>query len=123
MKELIDKIDEFLNDYDSLEEFDYDDNINFLSDAVDLLNEAKEALSNKSHIAPEAKDQAPKVEEVGKIIISRNLLEEYGYDGNMPTNEQLEMIADELLGYWQVSDGFEDALRHTMEQMFNVTNE
>ena len=44
MKELINKIDEFLNDYDSLEEFDYDDNINFLSDAVDLLNEAKEAL-------------------------------------------------------------------------------
>lgn len=123
MKELINKIDEFLNDYDSLEEFDYDDNINFLSDAVDLLNEAKEALSNKSHITPEAKDQAPKVEEVAKIIISRNLLEEYGYDGNMPTNEQLEMIADELLGYWQVSDGFEDALRHTMEQMFNVTNE
>ena len=123
MKELINKIDEFLNDYDSLEEFDYDDNINFLSDAVDLLNEAKEALSNKSHITPEAKDQAPKGEEVAKIIISRNLLEEYGYDGNMPTNEQLEMIADELLGYWQVSDGFEDALRHTMEQMFNVTNE
>lgn len=123
MKELINKIDEFLNDYDSLEEFDYDDNINFLSDAVDLLNEAKEALSNKSHITPEAKDQAPKVEEVEKIIISRNLLEEYGYDGNMPTNEQLEMIADELLGYWQVSDGFEDALRHTMKQMFNVTNE
>ena len=123
MKELINKIDEFLNDYDSLEEFDYDDNINFLSDAVDLLNEAKEALSNKSHITPEAKDQAPKVEGVVKIIISRNLLEEYGYDGNMPTNEQLEMIADELLGYWQVSDGFEDALRHTMEQMFNVTNE
>lgn len=123
MEELIDKIDEFLNDYDSLEEFDYDDNINFLSDAVDLLNEAKEALSNKSHITPEAKDQAPKVEEVEKIIISRNLLEEYGYDGNMPTNEQLEMIADELLGYWQVSDGFEDALRHTMEQMFNVTKE
>lgn len=123
MKELINKIDEFLNDYDSLEEFDYDDNINFLSDAVDLLNEAKEALSNKSHITPEAKDQAPKVEEVVKIIISRNLLEEYGYDGNMPTNEQLEMIADELLGYWQVSDGFEDALRHTMKQMFNVTNE
>ena len=123
MKELINKIDEFLNDYDSLEEFDYVDNINFLSDAVDLLNEAKEALSNKSHITPEAKDQAPKVEEVAKIIISRNLLEEYGYDGNMPTNEQLEMIADELLGYWQVSDGFEDALRHTMEQMFNVTNE
>ena len=123
MKELINKIDEFLNDYDSLEEFDYDDNINFLSDAVDLLNEAKEALSNKSHITPEAKDQAPKVEGVVKIIISRNLLEEYGYDGNMPTNEQLEMIADELLGYWQVSDGFEDALRHTMKQMFNVTNE
>lgn len=123
MKELINKIDEFLNDYDSLEEFDYDDNINFLSDAVDLLNEAKEALSHKSHITPEAKDQAPKVEEVVKIIISRNLLEEYGYDGNMPTNEQLEMIADELLGYWQVSDGFEDALRHTMKQMFNVTNE
>ena len=122
MKELINKIDEFLNDYDSLEEFDYDDNINFLSDAVDLLNEAKEALSNKSHITPEAKDQAPKVEGVVKIIISRNLLEEYGYDGNMPTNEQLEMIADELLGYWQVSDGFEDALRHTMKQMFNVTN-
>ncbi|MBO5970080.1 MAG: hypothetical protein J6S14_16500 [Clostridia bacterium] len=74
-------------------------------------------------MTPEAKDQAPKVEEVVKIIISRNLLEEYGYDGNMPTNEQLEMIADELLGYWQVSDGFEDALRHTMKQMFNVTNE
>lgn len=46
MKELIEKIDEFLNDYDSLEEFDCEDNINFLSDAVDLLNEAKKALCN-----------------------------------------------------------------------------
>ena len=38
----------------------------------------------------------------------------------MPTNEQLEVIADELLEYWQVSDGFEDALRHTMKEMFNI---
>ena len=121
MKELMDKIDEFLNDYDSLEEFDYEDNINFLSDAVDLLNEAKEALSkNSSKVS--VTEEPQQVTEVGKIVVSRSMLEEYGYDGNMPTNEQLETIADELLQYWQVSDGFEDALRHTMEQMFNVTN-
>lgn len=119
MKELIRKIDEFLSDYDSLEEFDYEDNINFLSDAVDLLNEAKEALSkNSSKVS--VTEEPQQVTEVGKIVVSRSLLEEYGYDGNMPTNEQLETIADELLQYWQVSDGFEDALRHTMKEMFNI---
>ena len=119
MKELIRKIDEFVSDYDSLEEFDYEDNINFLSDAVDLLNEAKEALS-KNVVNLSTMNESPQVTEVGKIVISRSLLEEYGYDGNMPTNEQMEAIADELLQYWQVSNGFEDALKHTMEQLFNV---
>lgn len=119
MKELIIKIDEFLSDYDSLEEFDYEDNINFLSDAVDLLNEAKEALS-KNVVNLSTMNEPQQVTEVGKIVISRSLLEEYGYDGNTPTNEQMEVIADELLQYWQVSNGFEDALKHTMEQLFNV---
>lgn len=119
MKELIRKIDEFVSDYDSLEEFDYEDNINFLSDAVDLLNEAKEALS-KNVVNLSTMNEPSQVTEVGKIVISRSLLEEYGYDGNMPTNEQMEVIADELLQYWQVSNGFEDALKHTMEQLFNV---
>lgn len=119
MKELIIKINEFLSDYDSLEEFDYEDNINFLSDAVDLLNEAKEALS-KNVVNLSTMNEPSQVTEVGKIVISRSLLEEYGYDGNMPTNEQMEVIADELLQYWQVSNGFEDALKHTMEQLFNV---
>lgn len=119
MKELIIKIDEFVSDYDSLEEFDYEDNINFLSDAVDLLNEAKEALS-KNVVNLSTMNEPSQVTEVGKIVISRSLLEEYGYDGNMPTNEQMEVIADELLQYWQVSNGFEDALKHTMEQLFNV---
>lgn len=120
MNELIEKINEFLNDYDSLEEFDYEDNINFLSDAVDLLNEAKEALLNGNTDTVDSCENSPTINEVGKIVISRSLLEEYGYDGNMPTNEQLEVIADELLEYWQVSDGFEDALRHTMKEMFNI---
>lgn len=120
MNELIEKINEFLNDYDSLEEFDYEDNINFLSDAVDLLNEAKEALLNGNTDTVDSCENSPTINEVGKIVISRSLLEEYGYDGNMPTNEQLEVIADELLEYWQVSDGFEDALCHTMKEMFNI---
>lgn len=119
MKELIEKIDEFLNDYDSLEEFDYEDNINFLSDAVDLLNEAKDVLS-KNAKSIYTIEETRQVTEVGKIVISRNILDEYGYDGNMPTNEQLEAIADELLEYWQVSDGFEDALNHTMKELFNL---
>lgn len=38
-KSLKKKIEEFLNDYDEIEEFDCDDTINYLQDAVDLLQD------------------------------------------------------------------------------------
>lgn len=58
--------------------------------------------------------------EVKGVIISRALLEEYGYDGNLPTDKQLHIIAKELLEYWGVSDGFRDALTSTMSSMFGI---
>lgn len=60
-----------------------------------------------------------KIHEVKGVIISRALLEEYGYDGDLPTDEQLQTIADELLEYWGVSNGFKEALASTMSNMFD----
>lgn len=59
-----------------------------------------------------------KIHEIQGVIISRALLEEYGYDGNLPADEQLQTIADELLEHWAVSNGFKDALASTMVNMF-----
>lgn len=61
-----------------------------------------------------------KIDEIKGVIISRSLLEEYGYDGDMPSDEQLETIAEELLSYWGESDGFRDALRSAMSNMFGI---
>lgn len=61
-----------------------------------------------------------KIEEVRGVIISRALLEEYGYDGDQPTDEELQTIADELLEHWGVSSGFQDALACTMSGMFGA---
>lgn len=63
---------------------------------------------------------AHKIHEVQGTIISRALLEEYGYNGNLPTDEQIQAIADELLEYWAVSGGFKDALGSTMSNMFGI---
>jgi len=60
-----------------------------------------------------------KIHEVKGVIISRALLEEYGYDGDLPTDEQLQTIAGELLEHWAVSNGFKDALASTMSNMFD----
>ena len=38
----------------------------------------------------------------------------------MPTDGQMQAIANELLEYWGVSGGFEDALASTMSSMFGV---
>ena len=38
-----------------------------------------------------------KINEVTGVLNSRALLEEYGYDGDMPTDEEMQTIADELL--------------------------
>lgn len=61
-----------------------------------------------------------KINEVSGVIISRSLLEEYGYDGDMPTDEEMQNIADELLEYWGESDGFRDALRSTMSNLYGI---
>lgn len=61
-----------------------------------------------------------KVNEAKGVIVSRALLEEYGYDGDMPTDGQMQAIANELLEYWGVSGGFKDALASTMSRMFGV---
>lgn len=65
-------------------------------------------------------EEKHKISEVKGVIVSRALLDEYGYDGDMPTDEQMQVIADELLEYWGVSDSFKDALTSTMENMFGV---
>ena len=41
----------------------------------------------------------------------------------MPTDEQMQMIADELLEYWGVSGCFKDALDSTMSNIFGVEAE
>lgn len=61
-----------------------------------------------------------KINEVTGVIISRALLEEYGYDGDMPSDEEMHTIADELLEYWGESDGFRDALRSTMSNLYGI---
>ena len=61
-----------------------------------------------------------KISEVKGVIISRALLEEYGYDGDMPTDEEMQTIADELLEYWGESDGFRDALHSTMSNLYGI---
>ena len=61
-----------------------------------------------------------KINEVTGVIISRSLLEEYGYDSDMPSDEEMQTIADELLEYWGESDGFRDALRSTMSNLYGI---
>lgn len=61
-----------------------------------------------------------KINEVKGVVVSRAMLDEYGYDGDMPTDEQMQVIANELLEYWGVSDGLRDALASTMSNMFGV---
>ena len=61
-----------------------------------------------------------KINEVTGVIISRALLAEYGYDGDMPSDEEMQTIADELLEYWGESDGFRDALRSTMSNLYGI---
>ena len=61
-----------------------------------------------------------KISEVRGVIISRALLDEYGFDGDMPTDEEMQTIADELLEYWGESDDFRDALRSTMSNLYGI---
>nr|DAI79943.1 MAG TPA: hypothetical protein [Caudoviricetes sp.] len=61
-----------------------------------------------------------KISEVTGVIISRALLDEYGFDGDMPTDEEMQTIADELLEYWGESNGFRDALRSTMSNLYGI---
>lgn len=61
-----------------------------------------------------------KINEITGVIISRALLEEYGYDGDMPSDKEMQTIADELLEYWGESDGFRDALRSTMSNLYGI---
>lgn len=67
-----------------------------------------------------AMEEKHKINEVKGVIVSRALLCEYGYDGDMPTDEQMQVIGNGLLEYWGVSDGFKEALASTMESMFGV---
>lgn len=61
-----------------------------------------------------------RINEIKGVIISRALLKEYGYDGDMPTDKQMQVIGNGLLEYWGVSHGFKEALASTMENMFGV---
>lgn len=55
---------------------------------------------------------------VSDVIVSRAILEDYGYDGNLPTDEEMQIIADELICYWYESKGYEDALSSTMTSLY-----
>ena len=57
------------------------------------------------------------------IIISRLLLAEYGYDPDLPSKEEMEIIARELLEYWGMSGRFKDALASTMKNLFGIGSE
>ncbi len=41
-----------------------------------------------------------RINEIKGVIISRALLKEYGYDGDMPTDKQMQVIGNGLLEYW-----------------------
>ena len=62
-------------------------------------------------------------DEISGVIVSRTILEEYGYNADNLTREQLQTIADNLIDYWSVSDGYEDALRSVMSNFNNTKNE
>ena len=53
-------------------------------------------------------------QEITRTVISRSLLEEYGYDSDKISDERLEEIADELLEHWGVSGNFGQALETVM---------
>ncbi len=57
------------------------------------------------------------MDEIQRTIISRSLLEEYGYEPDQVSDELLETIANELVEYWGVSGGFRDALESTMSNL------
>ena len=58
-----------------------------------------------------------RINEIKGVIISRALLKEYGYDGDMPTDKQMQVIGNGLLEYWGVSDGFKAALKDKSPQI------
>ena len=41
-----------------------------------------------------------RINEIKGVIISRALLKEYGYDGDKPTDKQMQVIGNGLLEYW-----------------------
>jgi|GEM_PF-1694666 hypothetical protein len=61
--------------------------------------------------------------EVQGVVISRSLLADNGYDPGLPTKEQMEIIAHEMLEHWGVSGGFKDALASTMKNLFGIGSE
>ena len=54
--------------------------------------------------------------EIQRTIISRSILDDFGYDSDKISDEQLETIATELLDYF-IQDGFRDALESTMSNL------
>ena len=54
--------------------------------------------------------------EIQRTIISRSILDDFGYDSDKISDEQLETIATELLDYF-IQDGFRDALESTMSSL------
>ncbi|MCS2443109.1 hypothetical protein NXX09_24225 [Bacteroides uniformis] len=61
-----------------------------------------------------------RINEIKGVIISRALLKEYGYDGDMPTDKQMQVIGNGLLEYLGRKRRFQGSPRHTMENMFGV---
>ena len=80
---------------------------------VDTDSDFENLVSNPKLLQQIVKDKRYKT-------LIRPLLEEYGYDGDMPSDEEMQTIADELLEYWGESDGFRDALRSTMSNLYGI---
>ena len=57
------------------------------------------------------------MDEVQRTIISRQLLDEYGYDGDKVSDEQLEHLADDIMEHIGVSKHFCEALEFAMNNL------
>jgi hypothetical protein len=61
--------------------------------------------------------------EIQRTIISRSILADNGYNDETLSDQDLETIADALIDYWVVSDGFDDALESTLRDYGIEKNE
>lgn len=54
--------------------------------------------------------------EINGVIISRLLLDQYGYDSDSITDDELQEVANLMLVHWTESGGFKAALEFAMSE-------